>query len=119
MILVSRIIQCWLPGGETCRPAYGETFEAKSLQLSLTAYCLAHTVLNIRSRLRLTDACYPVVDLPCRDGILTRWNYRPGSAAHPNTLPNTSSKFNGRPHAPLVRPQNSRNPSGHSVSSDY
>ena len=55
----------------------------KSLQLTLAACCLAHTVLNIWSHLRLSDACYPVADLPCRDGIYTRWNYRPCSAAHP------------------------------------
>jgi len=52
----------------------------------LTAYCLAHTVLIIWSRLRLTDVCYPVVDIPCRNGILPRWNYRPGSAALPFCL---------------------------------
>ena len=83
MILVSRITEWWLPGGVTCRPACIGTYEAKSLQLMLTACCLAHAVLNIWDHSRLPDACYPVADLPCRDGIPTRWNYRPGSAAHP------------------------------------
>ena len=59
------------------------SFEAKSLQLSLTACCLARTVLNIWSHLRLPDVCYPVADLPCQDGSLTRWNDRPCSAALP------------------------------------
>ena len=67
----------------TLSPYLLETYEAKSLQLTLAACCLAHTVLNIWSHLRLSDACYPVADLPCRDGIYTRWNYRPCSAAHP------------------------------------
>ena len=97
--LVNRTIEWRLPGGKTCRPAYVETFEAKSLQLALTACWLAPIVLNIWSRLRLPDACYPVVDLPCRDGTSTRWNYRPGSAAPPilflcgisNTLQNHSN----------------------------
>jgi hypothetical protein len=40
-------------------------------------------VLNIWSYLRLPDVCYPVVDLPCRNGTYTRWNNRPCSAAHP------------------------------------
>ena len=83
MTLVSRVIKWWLSDGELCRPARVESYEAKSLQLSFTACCLAHIVLNIWSYLRLPDACYPVVDLPCRDGILTRWNYRPCSAALP------------------------------------
>ena len=79
-----RIIEWELPGGVPCRPACKKkTYEAKSLQLSLTACCLAPTVLNIWSYLRLPDVCYPVVDLPCRSGIYTRWNYRPCSAAHP------------------------------------
>ncbi len=60
-----------------------KTYEAKSLQLMLTACCLAHIVLNVWSYLRLPDDCYPVADLPYRDGILTRWKYRPCSAAHP------------------------------------
>ena len=51
-----------------------KTFEAKSLQLALTACWLAPTVLNIWSYLRLPDVCYPVVDLPCRSGTYTRWN---------------------------------------------
>ncbi len=40
-------------------------------------------MLNIWDHSRLPDACYPVADLPCLDGIYTRWNNRPGSAAHP------------------------------------
>jgi len=58
-------------------------YEAKSLQLLLTACCLAHTVLNIWNYFRLPSDCYPVVDLPCRSGIFTRWNNRPCSDAHP------------------------------------
>jgi hypothetical protein len=81
MTLVSRIIKWWLPDGERCRPARVESYEAKSLQLSFTACWLALIVLNIWSYLRLPDVCYPVVDLPCRDGILTRRNHRPCSAA--------------------------------------
>ena len=81
-----RSIKWWLPGGETCRPACVETYEAKSLQLTLTACCLAPIVLNIWSYLRLPDVCYPVADLPCRGGSLTRWNYRPCSAALPYCL---------------------------------
>ena len=80
-----RIIEWWLPVRENCRPAYFNSYEAKSLQLTLTACYLAHTVLNIWSYLRLPGACYPMADLPCRDGILTRWNYRPCSAALPYT----------------------------------
>ena len=83
MLLVMRVIEWGLPGGVPCRPACVETYEAKSLQLTLTACCLAPTVLNIWSYLRLPDVCYPVADLPCRNGSLTRWNYRPCSAAHP------------------------------------
>ncbi len=60
-----------------------KTYEAKLLQLMLTACCLAHTALNIWNYLRLPDGCYPVADLPCWDGILTRWKYRPCSAAPP------------------------------------
>ncbi len=63
-----------------------ETYEAKSLQLTLTACCLAHVALNIWDYSRLPNASYPVADLPCRDGIYTRWNNRPGSAAHPFSL---------------------------------
>jgi hypothetical protein len=73
MTLVYRIIEWGLPRGVPCRPACVETYEAKSLQLVLTAYWLAHIVLNIWSYLRLPDDCYPMVDLPCRDGVLTRW----------------------------------------------
>jgi len=73
MVLVNRITEWGLPGGVTCRPACVETYEAKSL----------HIVLNIWDYSRLPDACYPVADLPCRDGIPSRWNNRPGSAAHP------------------------------------
>ena len=80
-ILVMRFIEWWLPVRENCRPAYFNSYEAKSLQLTLTACYLAHTVLNIWSYLRLPSACYPVADLPCRDGNHTRWNNRPCSAA--------------------------------------
>jgi hypothetical protein len=59
------------------------TYEAKLLQLLLTACCLARIVLNIWGHPRLPDGCYPVVDQPCWNGIHTRWNYRPGSAGHP------------------------------------
>ena len=58
-------------------------FEAKSLQLALTACWLAPIALNIWSYLRLPDACYLVVDLPCQSGTFTRWNNRPCSDAHP------------------------------------
>lgn len=58
-------------------------YEAKSLQLLLTACCLAHTVLNIWNYFRLPGDCYPVVDLPYRSGIFTRLNNRPCSDAHP------------------------------------
>ena len=61
-------------------------FEAKSLQLALTACWLAPIALNIWSYLRLPDACYLVVDLPYQRGTFTRWNYRPCSAAHPLIL---------------------------------
>jgi len=81
-----RIIEWWLPVRENCRPAYFSSYEAKSLQLTLTACYLAHTVLNIWSYLRLPGACYPVADLPCRDGNHTRWNNRPCSAALPLTF---------------------------------
>jgi len=83
MMLVWRITEWGLPGGVPCRPACVETYEAKSLQLSLTACCLAPIVLNIWNYFRLPDVCYPVADLPCRNGILTRWIDRPCSAAHP------------------------------------
>jgi len=86
MILVMRIIKWWLPGGETRRPACVNTYEAKSLQLTLTACCLAPIVLNIWSYLRLPDVCYPVADLPCRNGSHSRWNDRPCSAALPRTF---------------------------------
>ncbi len=85
--LVWRITKWRLPGGVTCRPTRVKAYKAKSLQLTFTAYCLAHTVLNVWSYPRLPDACYPVADLPCRDGILTRWNDRPGSAALPRIRP--------------------------------
>jgi hypothetical protein len=61
-------------------------FEAKSLQLALTAYWLVPIALNIWSYLRLPDVCYLVVDLPCQSGTFTRWNNRPCSAAHPLIL---------------------------------
>ena len=70
----------------TLSPYLINTYEAKSLQLMLTAYWLAPIVLNIWPYRRLPDVCYPVVDLPCRSGDHTRWNYRPGSAAHPFLL---------------------------------
>ena len=76
-----RFIEWWLPVRENCRPAYFNSYEAKSLQLTLTACYLAHTVLNIWSYLRLPGGCYPMADLPCRDGIYTRLNNRPCSAA--------------------------------------
>ena len=82
-ILVIRIIEWWLPVRENCRPAYFRSYEAKSLQLALTACYLAYTVLNIWSYLRHPGDCYPVTDLPCRDGNHTRWNNRPCSAALP------------------------------------
>ncbi len=92
-ILVMRIIEWWLPVRENCRPAYFSSYEAKSLQLALTACYLAHTVLNIWSHLRLPGACYPVADLPCRDGIHTRWNNRPCSAALPLTIRDMNCKL--------------------------
>lgn len=59
----------------TLSPCLLETYEANSLQLSLTACCLAYIVLNIWSYLRLPDACYLVVDLPYQSGVHTHWNY--------------------------------------------
>jgi hypothetical protein len=50
------------------------TIEAQSLQLSLTACRLDCHVLNLWGRPRRPMVLYPVAGLPCRDGILTRWN---------------------------------------------
>ncbi len=48
--------------------------EAQSLQLALTAYQLAQSVLNLWDYSRWPKVRYPVVGLPCWDGIRTRWN---------------------------------------------
>jgi hypothetical protein len=77
----------------TLSPYLINTYEAKSIQLMLTAYWLAPIVLNIWRYRRLPDACYPVVDLPCRSGDHTRWNYRPGSAAHPFYILNSRNSL--------------------------
>ena len=51
--------------------------------LTLMACGLSPIVLNTWSYLRLPYVCYPVADLPCRSGIITRQNYRPCPAASP------------------------------------
>jgi hypothetical protein len=58
-----------------------KTFEAQSLQLALTAYCLDRPVLNIWSYFRRPRVLYPAAGLPYWSGIRTRWNTRPCLAA--------------------------------------
>ena len=53
------------------------TFEAQSLQLALTAYCLDPLVLNLWGHPRRPKVLFPVAGLPCRSGVLTRRNTRP------------------------------------------
>ena len=57
------------------------SFEAQSLQLALTAYCLDPSVLNLWSYLHRPRVLYPAAGLPYWSGILTRWNSRPCLAA--------------------------------------
>ncbi len=56
-------------------------FEAQYVQLMLTACCLGSPVLNLWDYSRRPRVLYPVADLPCRNGIHTRWNIRPCPAA--------------------------------------
>ena len=53
------------------------TFEAQSLQLALTAYCLDPSVLSLWSYPRRPRVIYPAAGLPYWSGTLTRWNSRP------------------------------------------
>ena len=57
------------------------TFEAQSLQLSLTAYCLDLPVLSLWSYPRRPRVLYPAAGLPYWSGTSTRWNTRPCLAA--------------------------------------
>jgi hypothetical protein len=57
------------------------TFEAQSVQLSLTACCLDPSVLNLWNYSRRPKVLYPVTGLPCRNGTSARWNTRPCPAA--------------------------------------
>ena len=54
-----------------------ETFEALSLQLSLTACCLDPPVLDLWDYSRRPKVLFPVAGLPCRSGLHTRRNLRP------------------------------------------
>lgn len=58
-----------------------KTFEAQSLQLTLTAYCLDRPVLNLWNYFRRPRVLYPATGLPYWNGIRTRWNTRPCLAA--------------------------------------
>ncbi|MES9881098.1 MAG: hypothetical protein ABW185_09475 [Sedimenticola sp.] len=61
------------------------TFEAQSLQLALTAYCLNPLVLDLSDYSRRPKVLFPVAGLPCRSvaglpcrcGLLSRRNTRP------------------------------------------
>ena len=57
------------------------TFEAPQLQLSLAAYYLDYSVLNLWDYPRRPRVLYPVAGLSCWSGTLTRWNSRPCLAA--------------------------------------
>ena len=56
-------------------------FEAQLLQLTLTANCLDHPVLNLWNYFRRPRVLYPAAGLPYWSGIRTRWNIRPCLAA--------------------------------------
>ncbi len=57
------------------------SFEAQSVQLSLTACCLGSPVLNLWDYSRRPRVLYPVAGRPCRNGDPTRLNIRPCPAA--------------------------------------
>jgi len=65
----------------TASPIPFGAFEAQSVQLSLTAYCLDCPVLNLWDYSRRPRGLYPVAGLPYRSGTSTRWNIRPCPAA--------------------------------------
>ena len=56
-------------------------FEAQSLQLTLTAYCLDRPVLNLWNYFRRPRVLYPAAGLLYWNGTCTRWNTRPCLAA--------------------------------------
>ena len=67
--------------GSTASSFPMKTFEAQSLQLTLTAYCLDCPVLNLWNYSRRPRVLYPAAGLPYWSGIHTRWNIRPCLAA--------------------------------------
>ena len=64
-----------------------KTFEAQSLQLTLTAYCLDRPVLNLWNYSRRPRVLYPAAGLPYWSGTCTRWNTRPCLAALTPIIP--------------------------------